>query len=84
MSVKIRLARFGTKKRPYYKVVVADARSKRDGKFIEQIGTYNPLVAKDNAERFTINAEKAKYWLGCGAQPTETVQRYFKKHGVAA
>jgi small subunit ribosomal protein S16 len=78
MAVKIRLARRGAKKRPYYKVVVADARSPRDGKFIDIIGSYNPLLPKDSAERFVINNEKAQEWISKGAQPTETIARLMK------
>jgi small subunit ribosomal protein S16 len=84
MAVKIRLARGGCKKRPYYRIIVADARSKRDGKFIEKIGTYNPLLPSENADRITINQDRASYWLGVGAQPTERVARFLKKFGVQA
>lgn len=83
MAVKIRLARRGAKKRPYYKVVVSDARSPRDGKFIEIIGSYNPLLQDVNESRVLINAEKAKHWLSTGAQPTEVVARLFKKLSIA-
>ncbi len=79
MAVKIRLKRVGAKKAPFYHVVVADSRSPRDGKFIEKIGTYNPMV--DPAE-IVINAEKAESWLKNGAQPTETVRSLLKKTGV--
>lgn len=79
MAVKIRLTRLGNKKAPFYRVVVADARSSRDGKFIEKIGTYNPLV--DPAE-IKINAELAKKWLNNGAQPTETARVLLVKSGV--
>lgn len=71
MAVKIRLARGGRKKLPFYRVVVADSRCKRDGKFIEKIGTYNPLLEKDNPNRFVIDTERAEYWLGTGATPSE-------------
>ncbi len=76
MALKIRLARGGSKKRPYYSVVVADARAPRDGRFIEKIGAYNPLLAKDDEKRFHVDAERAKHWLSKGAQPTDRVARY--------
>ncbi|ADM08974.1 putative 30s ribosomal protein s16 [Parvularcula bermudensis HTCC2503] len=76
MSLKIRLARGGAKKRPYYFIVVADARMPRDGRFIEKIGAYNPLLAKDNEMRVQVDAERAQYWLEKGAQPTERVARF--------
>ncbi len=80
MAVKIRLTRMGSKKKPFYRVVVADSRAPRDGKFIEQIGYFNPLVAE--AEQVKLDVEKANKWLGTGAQPTDTVKALFKKHGV--
>jgi len=73
MATKIRLARGGSKKRPYYRIVVADVRAPRDGKFIEKVGTYNPLLTKENPERITLNEERIKYWIGAGATPTERV-----------
>lgn len=76
MALKIRLARGGSKKRPYYHVVVADVRAPRDGRFIEKLGAYNPLLAKDNEQRFTINEERVKHWLSKGAKPTDRVARY--------
>ncbi|MEM1379795.1 MAG: 30S ribosomal protein S16 [Pseudomonadota bacterium] len=76
MALKIRLARGGSKKRPYYRIVVADARMPRDGRFIEKIGNYNPLLAKDNPERVRIDLERAKHWLDKGAQPTDRVARF--------
>jgi len=76
MSLKIRLARAGAKKRPFYRIVVADTRSPRDGRFIERIGSYNPMVGKDHPERLVLNAERAKHWLSNGAQPTERVARF--------
>lgn len=79
MAVKIRLTRMGSKKRPFYRVVVADSRAPRDGKFIDQIGTFNPLI---EGEQVKLDAEKAKKWLDNGAQPTDTVKALFKKHGV--
>lgn len=83
MSLKIRLARGGTKKRPFYQIVVADARSPRDGRFIEKLGTFNPLLAKDNEGRVVIDAERAKHWLSVGAQPTDRVLRFLDTAGVA-
>jgi small subunit ribosomal protein S16 len=76
MSVKIRLSRGGTKKRPYYYIVVADSASPRDGRYIEQIGTHNPLLAKDNPERVKLNLDRVKHWLSVGAQPTDRVARF--------
>jgi small subunit ribosomal protein S16 len=84
MSLKIRLTRGGAKKRPFYSIVVADARSPRDGRFIEKIGTYNPMLARDHAERLVIKEERAKHWLGVGAQPTERVARFFGDAGLAS
>lgn len=84
MSVKIRLARRGAKKRPYYNIVVANSRSPRDGRFIEIIGKYNPLLTHEDENRITINTEKASYWLSKGAQPTERVQKFFDKLKVKA
>jgi small subunit ribosomal protein S16 len=82
MSLKIRLARAGTKKRPFYKVVVADSRSPRDGRFIEKLGTYDPLLAKDNAKRVTLNTDRINHWLGVGAQPTDRVLRFLDAAGI--
>ena len=82
MALSIRLSRGGSKKRPYYRIVVADARSPRDGKFIEKIGTYNPLLAKDDEKRIVLDAERAKHWLGNGAQPTDRVARFLDTTGV--
>lgn len=76
MALKLRLARGGAKKRPYYSIVVADARMPRDGRFIEKIGAYNPLLAKDNEQRVQIDVERAKHWLERGAQPTDRVARF--------
>ena len=78
----MRLARGGSKKRPYYKIVVADARAPRDGKFIERIGSYNPLLAKDDANRIILDGERAKHWLAAGAQPTDRVARFLDVTGV--
>jgi small subunit ribosomal protein S16 len=82
MSLKIRLARGGTKKRPFYHIVVADARSPRDGRFIEKLGTFNPLLAKDNEIRVVLNIERAKHWLEVGAQPTDRVLRFLDTAGL--
>lgn len=82
MAVKIRLTRGGAKKKPYYRVVVADQRAPRDGKFIEKIGIYNPLLAKTDPNRMVIDLEKAKEWLAKGAQPTEAVEKFLVKAGV--
>jgi small subunit ribosomal protein S16 len=82
MALSIRLSRGGSKKRPYYRIVVADARSPRDGKFIEKIGNYNPLLAKDDEKRIVLDAERAKHWLGVGAQPTDRVARFLDVAGV--
>lgn len=82
MSVSIRLARGGAKKRPYYRIVVANSRSPRDGAFIEKIGSYNPLLAKDDANRVQLDVERAKHWLSVGAQPTDRVARFLDAAGV--
>jgi len=78
----MRLSRGGSKKRPYYRIVIADARSPRDGKFIEKIGTYNPLLAKDSPERIKLDGDRAKHWLSVGAQPTDRVARFLDAIGV--
>jgi len=83
MSVKIRLSRGGTKKRPYYYIVVADSASPRDGRYIEQIGTHNPLLPKDNADRVKLDLERVKHWLSVGAQPTDRVARFLDAAGLA-
>lgn len=83
MSLKIRLARGGSKKRPYYRIVVADARSPRDGRFIDRVGSYDPLKAKDDPARITLDVEKAKDWISKGAQPTDRVLRFLDAAGVA-
>ncbi|HOY78419.1 MAG TPA: 30S ribosomal protein S16 [Hyphomonadaceae bacterium] len=82
MSLKIRLARGGSKHRPYYNVVVADSRFARDGRFIEKLGAYNPLLGKDDEKRFSVNLEKAAEWLKKGATPTDRVARYLAKAGL--
>jgi small subunit ribosomal protein S16 len=83
MAVKIRLTRRGAKKRPCYKVVVSDARSPRDGRFIEIIGSYNPLLSDTDPARVVIEVDKAKKWLASGAQPTDVVAKLFKKLSIA-
>ena len=82
MSVKIRLSRGGTKKRPYYYIVVANSTSPRDGRYIEQIGTHNPMLPKDNADRVKLDVERAKHWLSVGAQPTDRVMRFLDAAGL--
>ena len=82
MALSIRLSRGGSKKWPYYRIVVADARSPRDGKYLEKIGTYNPLLAKDSEQRIQLDADRAKHWLGVGAQPTDRVARFLDAAGV--
>ena len=82
MATKIRLARGGSKKRPFYRIVAADTRAPRDGRFIEKLGTYNPLLAKDNAERVTMDKERVQYWLDQGAQPTDRVLRFLDAEGM--
>jgi len=82
MAVSLRLSRGGSKKRPYYKIVVADSRAPRDGKYLEQVGTYNPLLAKDDAARVRLTEDRVRYWLGVGAQPTDRVARLLDKAGV--
>ncbi len=82
MAVRIRLSRGGSKKRPFYRVVAADQRAPRDGRFIEKLGTYNPLLPQDHEQRLVINEERVKYWLGVGAQPTERLQKLFSNLGL--
>ncbi len=84
MALKIRLSRGGAKKRPFYHVVVADSRSPRDGRFIEQVGTYNPMVAKDHAERLVLKEERIKHWLSVGAQPSDRVARFLANAGMGS
>lgn len=84
MSLRIRLSRAGTKKRPFYRIVIADSRNARDGRFIERIGNYNPMVAKDHPERLVMNVERATYWLSVGAQPSDRVARFCADAGLIA
>lgn len=83
MSLKIRLARAGSKKRPYYHVVIADARAPRDGRFIERVGSWNPLLAKDAEDRIKLDADRIKHWLANGATPTDRVQKFMADAGLA-
>lgn len=83
MSLKIRLSRSGAKKRPYYRIVVADTRSPRDGRFIERLGAYNPMVAKDHPERVVLKEDRIKHWLGNGALPSDRVARFLADAGLA-
>jgi small subunit ribosomal protein S16 len=82
MSLKIRMARAGTKKRPIYHIVVADSRSPRDGRFIERLGFFNPLLPKDNKERLKVDFEKVKGWLAKGAQPSDRIMRFLDAEGI--
>jgi small subunit ribosomal protein S16 len=82
MAVKIRLARGGTKKRPFYRVVIADERAPRDGRFIEKVGTYNPLLPGDSADRVQLKLDRIEHWLGKGAKPTDRVLRFLDQAGV--
>lgn len=82
MATKIRLARGGSKKRPFYAIVVSDSRMPRDGRFLEKVGTYNPLLAKDSEERVKMDMERAQAWLDKGAQPTDRVARFLESAGV--
>ncbi len=82
MSIKIRLSRGGAKKRPYYYIVVANAASPRDGRYIEQIGTHNPLLPKDHADRVKLDVDRARHWLSVGAQPTDRVARFLDAAGL--
>lgn len=82
MAIKIRLARGGSKKRPFYRIVAADSRMPRDGRFIEKLGLYNPLLPKDSEERVKMDVERVKYWLGEGAQVTDRVSRFLEAAGV--
>src|ERR671923_2940040 len=83
MSLKIRLARAGAKKRPFYRIVIADSRSPRDGRFIEIVGTYNPILPKGDEKRVTLNLDRIKHWQGVGATPTDRVLRFLDAAGLA-
>lgn len=82
MTVRIRLSRGGSKKHPYYRVVAADQRAPRDGRFIEKLGSYNPLLPQDHQERLVLDVEKVKAWLAKGAQPTDRLQKLFANLGI--
>ncbi len=82
MAMKIRLARGGSKKRPFYAIVASDSRMPRDGRFIEKLGTYNPLLAKDSEDRIQMNLERVQYWLSQGAEPTDRVARFLEAAGL--
>ncbi|MGB1035062.1 MAG: 30S ribosomal protein S16 [Primorskyibacter sp.] len=84
MAIKIRLARGGSKKRPFYSIVAADSRMPRDGRFIEKLGTYNPLLPKDSEERVKMDVERIQYWMSQGAQATDRVSRFLEAAGVVA
>ena len=83
MALKIRLARGGAKKRPFYRIVIAEASAPRDGRYVERVGTYNPMVPKEHDQRLTLNGERITYWMGQGAQPTERVQKMLATAGLA-
>lgn len=83
MSVKIRMSRTGAKKRPFYRIVVTDTRNPRDGRFIERVGTYNPMVAKDHPDRVKLDPERIKHWLSVGARPSDRVARFLGEAGIA-
>ncbi|MBT3557571.1 MAG: 30S ribosomal protein S16 [Rhodospirillales bacterium] len=82
MALAIRLTRSGAKKRPYYRIVVADSRKSRDGRFIERLGTYNPMLAKDHPERVVLVKDRIEYWVGVGAQPSDRIQRFMAAAGM--
>lgn len=82
MAIALRLSRGGAKKRPYYRIVAADSRRPRDGKYLEQIGVYNPLLAKDDEKRVQLNEDRIRYWLGVGAQPSDRVARFLDAAGI--
>ncbi|WP_135506053.1 30S ribosomal protein S16 [Roseovarius aestuariivivens] len=82
MAMKIRLARGGSKKRPFYRIVAADSRMPRDGRFIEKLGTYNPLLPKDSEDRIKMNVERIQYWLDQGAQPSDRISRFLEAAGI--
>jgi small subunit ribosomal protein S16 len=83
MSLKIRLARGGAKKRPFYSIIIADSRCPRDGRFIEKVGTYNPMLPRDNPQRVAFNVERVQHWLSVGAQPTDRVVLFLAAAGLA-
>ena len=82
MSLKIRLSRAGAKKRPFYRIVIADSRSPRDGRYIEKVGTFNPLLPRDSAERIKLDTDRVKHWLSHGALPTDRVHRFLDAEGI--
>ncbi len=82
MSVKIRMSRAGAKKRPFFRIVIADSRSPRDGRFIEKVGTYNPMLAKDHKDRVVLDQERVKHWLSVGATPSDRVARFLHEAGL--
>lgn len=82
MTVRLRLARWGAKKRPFYRIVAINARSPRDGRFLEKLGTYNPLLPSEHPERVVLNEERVRYWLGNGAQPSDRVARFLDAAGL--
>ncbi len=82
MSLRIRLARGGAKKRPFYRIVVAEATSPRDGRFVEKVGTYNPMLPKEHADRLILKAERVQHWLGVGAQPTDRLHKLLGQAGL--
>lgn len=82
MALKIRLARGGSKKRPFYRVIVAEASAPRDGRFIERLGSYNPILPSENPERIVLNTDRIKHWLSVGAQPTDRIQLFLERAGV--
>lgn len=84
MATTIRMARAGTKKRPYYRIIVTNSRNPRDGKFIEKIGSYNPLLSSEDPARVVIDTDRAKYWLGCGAQLSDRVHLFFNRAGIVS
>lgn len=84
MSLRIRLSRGGAKKRPFYRIVIADSRSPRDGRFIERVGTYNPMVAKDHPERLIMKEDRIKHWMSVGAKPSDRVARFLGNAGLMA
>ena len=84
MALKIRLARGGAKKRPFYRIVVAEASAPRDGRYVERVGTYNPMVPKDHEQRLTLNSERISFWMSKGAQPTERVHKMLASAGLMA